>query len=1458
MATQVLIAHTGQRLHLDTSQLASLDDFRASVSRQSSIPVQCIVALTKQGKPVKPQNIQTEKDICVYDIRISQAASPGSSPSVSVELPLPKRYNVLSPPNTIDDTRSLQSWQELFKARRDWAMRVVKDCSLMAQATQERYSEMDAMMTCLDAAVANLEEYVKTIEPRYQELQRWVPAAQEDYGALVTRWEQYLGLARNIPISPDMVRFMTGRNLSGGKGKPSRQTTLEDLVDLETARKAGRMAPGALRKFNQRMAELDKTANRMFQGCQDLIRDFEHTVARSTLSHEGESAQLLQDIDAVAKKIDTDYQTTLEYSTSTRDVLQASKIAANHTERLLPSIRNRALEMDEMLRYATQARNALAAESVDFMRRITDVNSLSTSVKSQINIVNQEEELTTFDYLRLIQQVPYMYATFIVEAIKRREWYQKVKADSSTLANEMALFQDEEIKRRRKWHKSIAGAYGPDVPSGENNVPGLEVNLLGEEEEWPSMTKKDLEEFIETLQRQKADPELVSDIGKLISELTNPTKQQSKRLKAFKNGSIHEAALGRSGLLIRGDDEVLRALQEDKGKLENKLKTAESRVRRLEDLLHRQSQASRPTLGNLFQTPSQQLSERNDSTISVRSPRISDDRRQSSDSTAAEGLLQRIQHLEGELATERERSAVFEKESNHRATQQQDLKGQMEEANSTKKDLLENMEALKKEFIEERKSLEDEIKRLHARLEDTEDEIEHFGESRENEKATYDEKVHFLEEEVERLAKERKDEMLKTQGQVDFLRNESRLQRERVNALEKQLQAAREEAKSMADQLEKADEVSETQLRTLRELHGQLSPNDAVPDDLGDLVDSVTSKSADVLSKIQDAERGMSLLKADLDLAHNTVKDLKGEVSATKSSLSSEETVSLRLRETLAEERAKVSALEGELAAGREQLKELRVKIADGETGSETLRKKLEDGEKKITAMAEELATKQSQVGSLEEELRLCKDRLGETEASMESLTGRFEARTERAKDLTQRLYSQNDRLCRLLERLGFSVTRQGSNMSIQKVPRSERSSQNPNDSSDPGSSIRRSGTLGRALADSADLELLYWMNASDSEAEAEKYDAYMSALGGFDMDAFSDTIYRRVKDIEHMARKLQRDARSYREKAHALQKEAHDKIAFRNFKEGDLALFLPTRNQTTGAWAAFNIGFPHYFLREQESHRLRNREWLLARIARVQERVVDLSKSLHHQQVPPGGTAVSETDSLNDEENDNPFDLSDGLRWYLIDAQEDKAGAPSTPGLAKSTVAANNVEAVADMRTHARTGSGKGLGLVGRGHPGIDVASKSLSKSLESRRSSTNSRKAVPFATGAGGRGSALASETNSLRAAAADTPVPPTSPTMQHNSPPKPHAQSATPGPVGAGEQGSAARPSPEAAVNGQQRQGQQPPVQTPEGRRLPKSQLQREVSAASVESPSKKSVVWDSLWSLDVSYEGGRKGK
>ncbi|KAG6214467.1 hypothetical protein E4U34_006113 [Claviceps purpurea] len=1473
MATQVLIAHTGHRLEADSAQFSTIDDFKAWLSRHGSVPLQHMVVLTPQGRSVKSASLHAEKELYVYDIRVAQASSSSSSSSLAPDTAPPPRLSIPNAPNSIDDVQAISSWQSLYQERRAWAIQLSETCARLSLDAAARYDEMDVVIKCLDAAIANLEFSVKQIEPKYQELKKWVDPALAEHETLATMWEQHIKLAQNTPVSPAMVKFMTRGEVTKA------QVNLGDLIELDTARKAGKLAPTARRRFADKAANLDQLASQMYKGFDLLAADFDKLMNRSALGHSTDCAQLMEDVEVVVNQIDSDYRTALGYSGSQRDLAQVSKIASNHTERLVPALKKRAQEMDELVQYATRNRNLVVAESMKCMRTITDITALHSNVRGQINTLNQsEDDMTTFDYLRLIHQLPYMYASFVVEAIRRREWVDKVKADSSTLVNEMAVFQDEESRRRRKWHKMVGGMYGPTLDN--TNAIGLEVNLVGEDLPWPSVAQDELDTLLRALQELETDQIIVNDIEKLVQELRSPTKQQSKRLKAFKNGSVHEAALGRSGLLIRGDDDVLRSLQDDKTKMERKLKTAESRVRRLEDLLHRQSQASRP--GNLFQPQTSQ--ERRGSSSSVRStntanttttpaipPRL-EDRRRSSD--GADSLLRRITQLENELQEERQQTSRIQKDLAARNTEHESAKTQIQEANSTKKDLLENMEALKREFVQERKLLENEIKTLKARLEDTEDEMEHFAESRVNEKVSLDGTIQELEAQVSKLTKEKVDEVQKAQEQVDALQKEIEVQRDQLKVRKQQAIEDRDEKEGLSQRLEAAEHDAAKYLDSLYMILIEILPDRAVHQEpLVDLADACLHEIRRMATMMNTMESDAATMKTELDRAVMRVNELKLEVAESHSKLAEQENSAVQLREKLSEEQARASALEQKLSDSRRELSQLQAQLSVGENGSETLQKKLESEEKKVGQLTEEIASRQSRVDSLEEEVRLAKQNAESLQTNSDALATQYEARDVRTKDLTQRLYAQSDRLSRLLERCGYAIVRnQNGEMSINKVPRAERATQNPNDSSDAGNStVRRTFSLGaKSMTDSADLEMLQWMTPNDdTSSEADRYAAFLRTLGSFDLDAFSETIYLRIKEAEHKARKWQRDVRAYRDRAHSQQKDAHEKIAFKNFKEGDLALFLPTRNQQAGAWAAFNVGFPHYFLREQDAHRLRQREWLVARISRIQERVVDLSKNVQQQ-------ATNDSESMNDDENDNPFQLSDGLRWYLIDAHEDKPGAPSTPGMGKSTVAGNTVAATANIQTLPAIMGKGGKGKHRDSITSIEGINKSLSKSLDSRRSSSGSKKALPFPTAGGTavlKSSALASETSSLRAAAPDSPVG-TSPAhpsplatgqLQTESSSGDAAQAAMASARGRPQQPlqqqqdkavvSASHTTP-SALTGETSSSREHTAlhkssEYLQGQVHTQSPLRRREDSAGA-SPSKKPVLWDSLWSVDYTYE------
>ncbi|TNY19397.1 hypothetical protein DMC30DRAFT_400574 [Rhodotorula diobovata] len=120
--------------------------------------------------------------------------------------------------------------------------------------------------------------------------------------------------------------------------------------------------------------------------------------------------------------------------------------------------------------------------------------------------------------------------------------------------------------------------------------------------------------------------------------------------------------------------------------------------------------------------------------------------------------------------------------------------------------------------------------------------------------------------------------------------------------------------------------------------------------------------------------------------------------------------------------------------------------------------------------------------------------------------------------------------------------------------------------------------------------------------------DELLHVLQAYSHDSLTDAVKNKVDSLTSVTKKWVKEAKGYRERAHRAASGASDKIAFRNFAKGDLALFLPTRNSAVPVWAAFNVSFPHHFLSATGvvAEQMKTREWIVARITSLTEKVVD------------------------------------------------------------------------------------------------------------------------------------------------------------------------------------------------------------------------------------------------------------
>lgn len=1195
-----------------------------------------------------------QNEIFVYDrLYVSE---PETNIDIA-EIPPPEPLRPEDPPDTLANQNDLQAWRSLYMARRSWALNLSERCQSIDHAIQENKERTDIINQAVGVALENLKSHVGSLENRFQDAQQWASDLLKEQRTALDGWQRSLTTLDRIPARLDF--YFLGRTSTPRTDKDRSTGTLCDYVDVDEVQRAGSEASATFPRFVNQVNSVEGSVS-------DIASDTQRLLDGASPASVDGAGGLIEEVETIAKKVSSDYEHVLGLPNNQKTLANISRLALSHTQDLLPSLLDISVELQSGLEEAVRARNAAMRYSIRHMQKISSIESRLANAQSQI--ANLDLRSDAFDIIFSVFHMPMAYGSVLIESVRRREWSEKMKSDSLTLAEEMAVFRDEEQRRRKKWLKSM----GDFISLPDSATPGIEVNLQGREHEWPEVSRKEIEAYIEELKSKPAMSTIIQDLLQLYKELDAPTRQQRRKAKAFKQGSVVD--MGRSSLLVRGDD-MVRSLRDEKSKLEDKLKGSDSRIRKLEDLLHRQSHLSRPPSGHFGPDfPSSPASAHPDQ-LSRRSS-VSSRRMSSNHSSEEKVLAQRLSTVEAELSTERETVQRLFKEIQ---SERQSHSDKYQEAQDTKQDLIKNLESQQGEFQDERKLLNSEVKKFTIRVEELEEELDKTMDNRDQEKHVYDEQIQQLVAEIQ----------------------SAHAKVEELNGANEEMRSEKEKFDEIQKQSTETEKRYQENYNILQSAFMNLSPGSSVPVEVTSIIKAIDVLSEGLSIHARNAEESANKAAAEINELEERISRMESEAEESKKTLAAREHELSRLTEDLLLERSKLSTMTSELNEQKSKLSSLQSQVASGETGSDALRERVAEGEQKLADMSNKLGEAEAQARRSGEEISEWKKQV-EPMSELEQRTAtQIQARGERSSELSKRLFSQVERLGLLLEQLGFVVIRQNGKLVVQRASKVNASSH--------GDILNQPDVVDVK----PNAEFLDWMLAPSAEEEAARFKAFIDSLAQFDINIVGEAIVKRVKDIELLARKWQKEAKAYRDKYHRAQGEAHEKIAYRSFKEGDLALFLPTRNQAIRSWAAFNVGAPHYFLREQDAHKLHTRDWLLARITKVEERVVDLSKSmnsgggLHPDRRSIGGDTTSDGASFDDE---NPFELSDGLRWYLVDAVEEKPGAPATPGLGKSTVASANVDARGSIRLQRTLNGG--------------TVAKKLTRSLDSRRNSSTSKK--------------------------------------------------------------------------------------------------------------------------------------
>ena len=1212
-----------------------------------------------------------------------------SPDGVSAKIPQLKEPEPYLPPEfppTIAEGSSPKAWERLFRRRSNWARELANKTPDTSQSVLKLNNEIGRVQRACTIGVRGVEKHMEKRKSMYEDALDWARDLEQEQSYALFHCEQHLDKLSKITAIPEVIRCL-GAKLDPelvNASDSSPQVTLQDIVTPAEVNEAVKVGGVFSNRFGNRINAMVEDFEEMIQTAEDIGGRFYQEMIESNPSVEPQVRQASEEITAILENIQRDYR-RIE---TMPNVYNASEMAAAQTTDLLPSLVRAVSGVHQLLRQITQRKNQVVLTAVNYLQKVSRFETRAAVVRKQGSELNVENEFSeVFILVDFVMQLPLVYGIILIECCRRNEWSQKRAILSSSSTEESLTLSPKEQERRENWAEIVGDFVNPDVL----NETAMRTDI--HDSDWPKVTRDDLDQYGINIRSLSGLEKEVREFEYELNSLSKDTVQRSRKAKGFKNGSLRDAAAvgGSTQFDQTVYHEPLGLSHVETRRLEEKLKNSESRNARLEIMLQRQEMEHQAklidgvTFGNATAPVAQQqkinrfidpitpLSMPQDSgfvSFPQSSPQALAKLVRVEDGSAGKIRGIKNQNLIEELATTRAKlEATIESEKT--------LQNQVEEANRVKHDLLENLEAREREYVEERRTLEVEKNGLKAKLEEAEEEI-----VRRTGAPDTDCKTKGLEFEMDKTRQDAAAEVQKAQGQIDFLQSDYTKHREKVTELEQRLRQTSEDKQDIEIKLSAAE--------------------------------------GDVLNLHQSQERHSKALRA-------TLKHLTGDADIPVEY----DTLMEAVKSNAEISTAKLTAITGALDRAETDRDHFKAAVDDLEERLALQSKEaLEAHEKSI----EEATTAKLQSSNLINVLQARNIQLVELTANQSELSERLDIRAYRAVEITSRLHAYVSGLLRVLDQVGFAVSVEKGTMIVQKAPKAVGDSTLLTEASTienarvPGQSTTKS-----ILDSSADQAMLAWAKQPESDVEVRQFDKFVQTVDTFDINIVGEAIVKRLKEAEHTARKWHREARNYRERMYRAQSDAHDKIAYRAFKPGDLALFLPTRGQIARSWAAFNVGAPHYFLREQDSHHLETRDWLLARISKVDERVVDLSKTITGLKPIPDARSIGEMSeggvSIDD---DNPFDLSDGLRWYLLDAAEEKPGAPNILGPSKTTVASAKVDAKGSIRV--------------KNSPDGEGATKTLTRSLDSRRSSTNSKKSVPAVSDTTTAATTLTSEHGSV----------------------------------------------------------------------------------------------------------------
>jgi autophagy-related protein 11 len=381
----------------------------------------------------------------------------------------------------------------------------------------------------------------------------------------------------------------------------------------------------------------------------------------------------------------------------------------NHTREYIPNIQAATSTLVKHLKAAADLRQSVSVQSQSYLQRLSSAQERMVSIGPRLaeadDLFGDSHE--SYEILRDVQTLAEGYGDGLLEGFRRGLWKIRRSKRLEKAREEVALWRAQEGQARKAWgdvnsQGGVIWSFVDELSDDETDSTSPISNSMGDGEGDASVTRKHIEMYISSLSKtplfEKVAASLKERLSVLVMSIQSPqTDVATSPLRLESSDDI-------PFLKTREGSEVYEQLLRDKTNAEERARNYESRVRNLEEMLHRQ-----------FRTPPRNFSPLPTGSGPT-SPRMLMD-------GFDEPFLGR-----SVIRTNSPEVAVLQKRVQELEREKVEMYDRFTETEGTKSDLMANLEEQTKLFQSEREDLVRKANNLEREVERCETEISRFEE----------------------------------------------------------------------------------------------------------------------------------------------------------------------------------------------------------------------------------------------------------------------------------------------------------------------------------------------------------------------------------------------------------------------------------------------------------------------------------------------------------------------------------------------------------------------------------------------------------------------------------------------------------------------------------------------------------------------------------------------------------